>query len=206
MLTREFAWEIDMIGRTFFHYVGVVTGLQQPATQTTPAEREVLCAHLPDRKRIVEIGVFEGFTTQVLAERSDPDAVIYGVDPFFSGRLGISWGEKIAVSYNSQHLASGKLKFVRRLSTEVADEVPSQVDYVFIDADHSLQGITADWAHWSERLAPGGIIALHDTLLTPDKPAGYVLGSIIYFGDHIQHDRRFEIVQQKDSLSVLKKR
>jgi len=195
-----------MIGRTFLHYIGVVRGSQQPDTQTTAAEREALCAFLQGRKRIVEIGVFEGFTTRMLAERSDPDSVIYGVDPFFGGRLGISWGEKIARSYNIQHLTSGKVELVRELSTKVSNEVPNEVDFVFIDGDHSLQGIAGDWAHWSERLASGGIIALHDTLLTVDKPAGYTLGSIVYFKDHIRHDHRFEIVRQQDSLSVLRKR
>ena len=79
-------------------------------------------------------------------------------------------------------------------------------DLVFVDGDHSLDGITADWAHWTERLARGGIVALHDTLLTPNKPPGYTLGSIEYFRDHIRHDPHFEIIKQRDSLSVLRKR
>lgn len=195
-----------MIGKSVIHYGRVLAGLDQPQTQTTVAEREVLASFLPGAKRIVEIGVFEGFTTRLLAERADPGAVIYGVDPFFSGRLGISWGERIARSYNHEHLTSGKVRFVAKLSTEVAEDVPSPVDLVFIDGDHSLDGIKADWAFWKERLTPGGIIALHDTLLTSDKPLGYTLGSIEYFREHICQDPRFEIVRQRDSLSVLRKR
>lgn len=195
-----------MIGRSAMHYARVVLGLDQPQTQTTPAERDVLASFLPGAKRIVEIGVFEGFTTRMLAERADSDAVIYGIDPFFSGRLGISWGEWIARRYNGKHLRNGKIHFVAKLSTDVDGDVPTPVDYVFIDGDHSLAGIKADWAYWSERLASGGIIALHDTLLTPEKRPGYTLGSIEYFRDHICHDLRFEIVRQRDSLSVLRKR
>lgn len=195
-----------MIGRSALHYVRVLLGVDTPQTQTTSAERDLLASFLPGAKTIVEIGVFEGYTTRMLAERSDQDAVIYGVDPFYTGRLGISWGERIARSVNGQHLASGKVRFVKKLSTAVDGDVPTPVDYVFIDGDHSLAGITADWAFWGERLATGGIMALHDTLLTPDKPAGYTLGSIEYYRDHIRYDAAFETVAQRDSLSVLKKR
>jgi predicted O-methyltransferase YrrM len=184
----------------------VLAGLDVPQTQTTPAERKLLASFLPGAKRIVEIGVFEGFTTRMLAERADADAVIYGIDPFLAGRLGISWGERIARSYNGRHLASGKIRFIAKFSTEVGGDVPTPVDFVFIDGDHSVAGVTADWAYWTDRLGVRGVIALHDTLLTPDKPKGYTLGSIEYFRDHISYDPRFEIVRQQDSLTVLRKR
>ena len=195
-----------MIGSAAFHYIGVVAGLYRPETQTTQAEREVLASFLPGAKRIVEIGVFEGFTTRMLAEHADADSIIYGIDPFFVGRLGICWGERIARNYNRKYVRSGKVRFVPKLSTEVDGDVRFPVDFVFIDGDHSLDGIKADWAYWSDRLARGGIIALHDTLLTPEKPFGYTLGSIDYFRDHIRHDARFELLCQQDSMSVLKKR
>lgn len=188
------------------HYARVLAGLDLPKTQTTPAEREVLAALLPGAKRVVEIGVFEGFTTRMLAERADPDATIYGIDPFPAGRLGICWGERIARSYNGRHLANGKVHLIAKCSTDVGGDVPTPVDLVFIDGDHSEAGVAADWAHWSERVGSGGIIALHDSLLTPDKPDGYTLGSIEYFRDHIRYDQCFDIVRQQDSLSVLRKR
>lgn len=184
----------------------MLAGVDLPQTQTTPAERELLASFLPGAKRVVEIGVFEGFTTRMLAERADADAVIYGIDPFFAGRLGISWGEWIARSYNSRHLANGKICFIAKFSTEVGGDVPTPVDFVFIDGDHSVAGIAADWAYWTERLAPHGVIALHDTVLTPDKPKGYSLGSIEYFREHIRHDPRFDIVRQQDLVTVLRKR
>lgn len=195
-----------MIGKTALHYFGVLFGSEQPHTQTSEAERAVLRKYLRGMKRVVEIGVFEGFTTRVLAESSDDDAVVYGIDPFFPGRLGISWGMLTAKKHTKQYRARGKVRFVRALSADVGDRVPTAVDYVFIDGDHSLSGITTDWAFWKGRLESKGIIALHDTLLTPDKPKGYTLGSIEYFRDHIRNDSRFEIVAQRDSLSVLRKR
>lgn len=195
-----------MIAKSALHYARFVAGFDEPQTQTTMAERDLLAAFLPGAKRIVEIGVFEGRTTRMLAERDDADAVIYGIDPFFAGRFGVCWGERLARRYNRPHLMAGKLQLVAKFSTDVDADVPTPVDYVFIDGDHSLDGITADWAYWSKRLKPGGIIALHDTVLTSDKPTGYSLGSIEYFSNHIRNDTRFELVQQQYSLSVLRKR
>ena len=195
-----------MIGRTFVHYAGVLLGLDQPQTQTTETERNLLCRHVPGKRVLVEVGVFEGFTTGMLAEAADDDAIVYGVDPFFGGRVGISWGLRIATAFNRKHLASGRLRFVRALSTEVGNEVPDVVDFVFIDADHSLEGISADWVFWSTRCRPGGVIALHDTIPCARDDGKPELGSHQYFKSHISRDGRFDLVASADSLSVLVKR
>jgi len=192
-----------MIGRQILHYVRVIIGVDFPETQTTEMERQMLSKFLQGRKCIIEIGVFEGFTTRWLSFKADPDAIVYGIDPFFKGRLGISWGEKIAIRYNRKALKEKKVIFIERFSPDLADDLPRTVDYIFIDADHSLAGIMRDWIFWSDILTPGGIIALHDTLIAPNSPNE--LGSHRYFRSNIQHDSRFKIVGQQDSLSVLKK-
>jgi predicted O-methyltransferase YrrM len=192
-----------VIGQTALHYLNVFRGAATPVTQTTQVEREMLCKFLPNRKCIVEVGVFEGFTTHLLAAASDWDAVVYGIDPFFGGRLGIAWGKLIAENYNRDYLNKGKVRFVCRKSPEIDNEIPDLVDYVFIDADHSLEGITRDWSFWSDRLKSDGIIALHDTLISENSPNE--LGSHRYFKSHIQYDTKFEVIGQKDSLSVLRK-
>lgn len=183
---------IAVIGSTFFHYLSILCGTELPETQTSLAEREVLRRFLPGKKRIVEIGVFEDFTTRFLADGADSGARIYGVDPLFSGRFGVSWGYKIATMYNRQHLLSGRLALVRTLSTDVGHAVPAEVDYVFIDGNHSFEAIRADWDFWSGRLASDGIIALHDTVLAPGEPRA-ALGSHEFFESHIRNDVRFTL-------------
>jgi predicted O-methyltransferase YrrM len=195
-----------MIGRSIIHYILFLAGFDEPKTQTTEAERELLCSFLLGKKHVVEIGVFEGYTTRILAEQSDVDAMIYGIDPFFPGNLGVCWSEQIARKYNDQYLMNGKLNFIPKLSTEVGSDIPNSVDFVFIDGDHTLAGITADWGYWTNRLISGGIIALHDSVQSPDIHSDFTLGSIQYFESHIRHDVRFELMCQKDSLSVLRKR
>jgi predicted O-methyltransferase YrrM len=76
---------------------------------------------------------------------------------------------------------------------------------VFIDGDHSYEGLKADWEGWSRLIAPGGIIALHDSRSTPDRPIDD-WGSARFTRDVIEPDPNFQIVEAVDSLTVLQRR
>jgi predicted O-methyltransferase YrrM len=193
-------------GRTFLHYVNVVAGRETPETQTIPAERQLIADWVRGRKVIAEIGVFEGFTTAVMARAADPDATIYAVDPFFRGRLGVSWSERIARHGLRSFVRRGRVKFVRTLSDQVGEQVPARVDFTFLDGDHSLEGIARDWAFWTERCVPGGVIALHDTAKAPEHPDVEQLGSYQYFESTIRHDPRFEFIAQAGCLTVMRRK
>jgi predicted O-methyltransferase YrrM len=177
-------------------------GLDAPQTQTTEAERTLLREFLTGRRVIVEIGVFEGFTTKYLADWAEKKSKVFGVDTFSPGRLGICWGELIAKRHNRSHIAASKLSLVNASSTMVGVLVPKQVDFVFIDGDHSLNGISSDWSFWTDRCLPGGIIALHDVLSTGKDQ----FGSHNYYKTVIQRDLRFATVASADSLAVLLKK
>lgn len=195
-----------VIGSTALRFMAIAVGAQQPKTQTTEAERALLKKYLNGKKKVVEIGVFEGFTTKFLTEHSDANTRVWGVDPFFKGRVGISWGYQMSRVFNADAIRSDKLTFVRTFSTDVGDQVPAEVDFVFIDADHSLEGITADWEFWRNRIAPGGIIALHDSLVPAHNPRVAEFGSHKYFESHIRFDSDFELVETADSLAVLSRK
>ena len=61
------------------------------------------------------------------------------------------------------------------------------VGLLFIDADHSYEGVRADWENWKDRLAPSGKVGFHDfenpayegvTRFVNELLAGGVLGSV----------------------------
>lgn len=59
--------------------------------------------------------------------------------------------------------ASDRAKIVRSRSVEAAQTVPDQsCDFVFIDADHSLEGCKADIDAWAPKVKPGGWLCGHD--------------------------------------------
>lgn len=50
-------------------------------------------------------------------------------------------------------------EFKQRVAAELAGE---KVDFLFIDGDHTVEGVTADYEDYREFVRPGGLIAFHD--------------------------------------------
>jgi len=177
-----------------------------PHSQTTIREREALKKYSKGKRRGVEIGVYEGVTTCLIAEGLAQDGVLYSIDPFLGGRMGICWSKLIALAMIRREGLNGRVRLITQYSYEAVIDLPGQFDFIFFDGDHSLPGITRDWTDWSGRVLVGGVIALHDSQPTLSNPAVSGFGSVEYFENRIRHDERFEIIHQVDSLSVLRRR
>jgi predicted O-methyltransferase YrrM len=78
------------------------------------------------------------------------------------------------------------------------------LDFAFIDGEHSYEGLQTDWTAWSSRIAPGGLVALHDSRSTPIRSIDHV-GSVRFTREHILNDPRFRVVDTTDSLTVLER-
>lgn len=186
--------------RTFLHCCRFLLGVDEAATQVTERELAVLVQHAAASQTIVEIGVFEGKTSVALAKASP--GTVYGIDPFFGGRLGLAWGEVIARANRRRHHLRN-LEFIKALSHDAAPRFDRAVDMIFIDADHSYKGLQQDWTDWTPKVRSGGIIALHDVHLAPNSPERK--GSMEFFEAEIVRARGFERVADIDSLAVLRK-
>ncbi|MGZ8632895.1 MAG: class I SAM-dependent methyltransferase, partial [Solirubrobacteraceae bacterium] len=46
------------------------------------------------------------------------------------------------------------------------------VDHVFIDGDHSEEGVRADWEGWHRFVEPGGAVLFHDARLSQEGGRG----------------------------------
>jgi predicted O-methyltransferase YrrM len=185
------------------HYVAWLMGLAEAETQTTLRERDCLAVHAAGRKRLVEIGVWHGVTTARLRAAMDPSGELSAVDPFPSGRLGIHFQERIARRQLSR-VPGGRVRWLKTTGAEAASG-HHPVDFVFIDGDHSEAGLLADWRAWSDLVAQGGIVALHDSRSTPERPIDGA-GSVKVTNAVILRDARFESVDAVDSLTVLRRR
>ena len=183
-----------------------VSGLGSPRSQTTARERAALQRYSRQKRRGVEIGVYEGVTTCLIAEELAADGVLYSIDPFLRGRLGICWSKLIATVMVRRAGLQRRVRVVEMYSYEAAKCLSGEFDFIFVDGDHSLSGIEKDWADWSGRVSLGGVIALHDTQAVASNSGAAELGSVEFFERHIRHDSRFEIMEKVDSLSVLHRR
>ena len=97
---------------------------------------------------------------------------------------------------------------MRTKSVEAAREYAGSgrplVDFVFIDGDHSYEGLRDDWENWRSLTAPGGIIALHDSRLSAERCIG-AAGSVAFTSEVVLKDRSFDVVEVVDTLTVLRR-
>lgn len=187
------------------HYFKFLLGLDNAYTQTTAIEQQTLAKYVKPYKTIVEIGVFEGVNTVLLANNIAADARVYGIDPFFKGKMGICWQKQIALSNIKKNKVEPKVILIEELSDTAYQKVPTPPDFIFIDGDHSLKGIQTDWKIYGDLVVPGGIVALHDTSSPPHLPRKQGMPSVKYFQDVIQHDKRFKLLESIDSLNIMQK-
>ena len=185
------------------HYIAWTVGLAPATTQTTTAERDCLARYATGRRRLVEIGVWHGVTTRRLRAAMHPQGVLSAVDPFPVGRLGFSVQQRIA-RHEVSAIGNGQVTWLRATGSDAArDHAP--VDFVFIDGDHSERGLLADWRAWSSLVEPEGIVALHDSRSTPERPIDDA-GSVKVTNEVILRDERFTMVDAVDSVTVLRRR
>jgi predicted O-methyltransferase YrrM len=194
--------------KTLIHFLKYHLGLAQAETSVTTAEWDCLASHASGRRCLVEIGVWHGVTTRRLRAVMASGGILHAVDPYPVGRLGISLQRRIAQSEVGQ-VPNGCVAWVRETGADaarrLAPKLAGRVEFVFIDGDHSYDGLRADWEGWSALVAPGGSIALHDSRSSPSRAIDDA-GSVRFTSEIILGDSRFEVADTIDSLTVLRRR
>ena len=121
------------------------------------------------RRRVVEIGVFEGSSAVVLCDVLDPGAELHLIDPFGhqpsalrEGAAATEWATRRVV----ERAASGRAAPSCSGTSTSARASPKRwtlpVDLVFIDGDHSEIGVAKDWDLWHPFVVEGGSVLFHD--------------------------------------------
>jgi len=189
------------------HFLRWSIGLDAATTQTTDAERECMFRHAQSRKRLAEIGVWEGVTARQLRESMDSDAIYFAIDPYPVGRLGFST-QKIIAHSTLEKCRRGRVVWIEDTGVNSAryPEVAKQpIDFLFIDGDHSYEGLKGDWHAWNPLIEIGGIVALHDSRSTSQRMIDDA-GSVKFTNDVILCDSKFQTIETIDSLTVLQRR
>ncbi|HEY6804114.1 MAG TPA: class I SAM-dependent methyltransferase [Pyrinomonadaceae bacterium] len=185
---------------TLSHTIKFFFGLEAPASQVTSKESEVLLKYLPARGVVVELGCFEGSTTALLA--TNTEATLYSIDPFFSGRLGVSYGEWIA-KLHSRRSRTRNVRFLKGFSFDQARHFSESIDFLFVDADHRFEAVQQDWNDWFPKVKAGGIIAMHDSKVAENSPDR--LGSMDFYDNFLSQLPKVTEIDGVDSLVVLRK-
>jgi len=174
-------------------------------SQTIPVELHALERHAAGAHQALEIGTYQGVSAARIAEALAPGGILYCVDPWPETK---DQQDNPCWSICERHLrrsgVKNRVRILRGYSYEMADQMPNELDFAFVDGDHSWEGIQNDWTLISEKISPGGVICLHDSV-TPSGEDWRHLDSCDYFEKVIQHDARFSVIEVVHSLAVLRK-
>ena len=164
-----------------------------------PGETAVLQRHAAGKRRLAEVGVWEGGTTRALREVMASDGVLFAIDPFPVGRLGISYQEIIAKGEVAR-VRNGSVVWLRTTGVRAAADArvrSAPLDFVFIDSEHTFEALQAEWKAWTPLAS--GIVAVHDVIGDPGQ------GSVRFAQEHIFKDPQFTLLETIGCLAVLQR-
>jgi predicted O-methyltransferase YrrM len=124
---------------------------------------------------VVEIGSARGRSTCFIgtALKENGSGKLYAIDPHTPNL----WNDEDSpdtyrtLSKNVEKFGLGPyVEIMRATSEEIAPQWQLPIDILFIDGDHSYEGVKRDWEVFSQFVQPFGCVIFHDTLwdLKPD--------------------------------------
>ena len=130
--------------------------------------------------RVLEIGSQGGGNLFLFSKVAAPDAQILSIDLNFSP---VQMAAYPSLAAPTQRLTcfkgdSSAPEMLRRVKAWLGGD---RLDFLFIDGDHSLEGVTADYRNYAALVAPGGLIGFHD--IVPDFTTRHGRKTIAVAGD-----------------------
>ncbi len=130
-------------------------------------------------KRALEIGTAHGGTLFFLCRLACPEATIISVD-LPRGRLS-GYGPVLRLLFEQFPTRAQRLFLLQgdSHSLDMRDQVKEvlagqELDYLFIDADHTYEGVRSDFEMYNPLVRKGGLIAFHDIVEGPQESVGGV--------------------------------
>lgn len=174
--------------------------------QISPAESLLLfqLASKVSEGVILEVGSYRGRSTVALAlgTRAGASLPVFAIEPHepFQGALGGVFGPEDREHFFRNLLRAGVVQQVRlvNLSSElVAGRWGRPISLLWLDGDHTLEGVTRDYRCWEEHVPLGGVIVFHDST-DPTLGPRHLVSDLLKYGRY----RQLGIV---DNTTVLQK-
>ena len=160
-----------LINFVFDKFVGLI----QPAQVRSEITSLAHLVKTLNPKIILEVGTANGGTLFLFSRLADSRAKIISVD-LPGGEFGGGYPKWKINLYKSFSLPSQKLYLLRENSHSVStrkrvEEIMGTmpIDFLFIDGDHTYEGVKKDFKMYSPLVKKGGIIAFHDIAMHPPE-------------------------------------
>src|SRR5205085_12501196 len=131
-------------------------------------------------RRVCEIGASKGGTLYLLTRVAAPDALIVSLDLYIPPFAKRTRADMARPDQQLISLESDSHDDATRAAPErvLGDE---RHDFLFIDGDHSYDGVRRDFELYRDLVRPGGLIAFHD--INPDyasrgRPGAAISGDV----------------------------
>ena len=159
-------------GRSFDEVYRSVAEVQGWMTRAQAGRLWDRASELVAGDRIVEIGSFHGRSAIVLASAAPDGVGLVTIDPHGGNDRGpqeLSGYEAEAEADHHTFLANleaagvrGRIRHLRRYSQDALADVDGDVELLYIDGAHRYAPALADVRAWGDRVAPGGVVLVHD--------------------------------------------
>lgn len=124
---------------------------------------------------VLEIGTAKGGSFYIWSRYLENVTGLVSLD-LPGGQFGGGYDERMTELFR-EFAPSKEMQFVRKDSHQpdtyekVADVTDGDIDFLFLDGDHTYEGVKQDFQMYRELVSDGGIIALHDIAPHPDDRA-----------------------------------
>jgi predicted O-methyltransferase YrrM len=180
-----------------------LVGLRPPASEHTEAEGALLRKYSLNAKTIVEIGVAEGASAWEVRQGMAADGDLYLIDPYPFTRFGRLCPARLVAHRLVGTVTRGRVTWLEEFSQPLASSWSTPIDFLFIDGDHSYEGVKGDWNGWTPHLAGNGHVALHDARV--EAPWTDAHTGPVRLLSELRKDPGWEVVSEVDSLAVLRR-
>ena len=137
---------------------------------------------------IVEIGIKEGGNLKILSTLPPKGGLVIGIDP----RKEIPWVSDSETACVVEHVCgdSHAIQTIRTVKDLLGDRL---IDVLFIDGDHSYEGMLKDFYDYSPLVREGGVVAVHDI---------YYLEDVTRAWKDVPGNKRFESKKLQSSIGI----
>ncbi len=167
-----------MYGNAPLSYLTGVPGWESEAEQTLLYE---LAQTVPAGGIILEIGGEFGMSASLFCKGADPTTRIITIDLFPDELLAHHQGnlDEAGFGGRSEQMQGHSSQVVDDFEFIFASANPDMqgrgaIDLLFIDGDHSCEGVLADLNNWAGFVKPGGLLVLHDVACSTNLSPHYL--------------------------------
>jgi predicted O-methyltransferase YrrM len=124
-----------------------------------------LAQRLPPNSFAVEIGSYLGASACFIAAGLKSNSKLICIDTWKNDAMSEGYRDTKEEFINNTKRFSDKIIMIQGFSKDVVDQVKkitTAIDFLFIDGNHSYEGVKTDWDLYSPLLKSGSCVVFHD--------------------------------------------